>query len=319
MALYAFGVDPLFYHTQSAVTTSEDGITWSRLSAPFEVHEACVSAAHNTVTGDWLATSGGGSLSHTVDPTTTWQSYTMNNTFTNLRKVISNNGRFIAVGTRKDPITNQEVAVIQTSTSGEDELAWSINSLSTYDHSGLTDVFHVNGDQLMAVGYGTGMASPLALRSLDNGVTWSELVLTGVTGPIWCGAVQGTQIWLGGQGIIFTNSNWSTGNTYSSSLPLRAMNKAKPITKITNVGTAVVACQSDQIWYTRTGYDWLSARVEGYTFISAALWDSTVFLGASSLLNQYSAFTTTNLATLNEPVTLTGVNIGVQVFEYLAV
>jgi hypothetical protein len=319
MALYAFGVDPLFYHTQSAVTTSEDGITWSRLSAPFEVHEGCVSAAHNAVTGDWVASNGGGSLSHTVDPTTTWQSYTMLNTFTNLRKVISNNGRFIAVGTRKDPTTNQEVAVVQTSTSGEDELAWSINSLSEYDHSGLTDVIHLGGDQLMAVGYKSGMTNYLALRSLDNGVTWSELFFLGVSGPIWCGVVQGTQIWLGGQGVIFTNLNWSTGGTYRSSLPLRAMNKAKPITKITNVGTAVVACQSDQIWYTRTGYDWQSVRAEGYTFISAAQFESLVFLGVSSLLNQYTAFTTTNLATSNEPVTLTGVNIGVQVFEYLTV
>lgn len=319
MALYAFGVDPLFYHTQSAVARSEDGITWSRLSAPFEVHEACVSAAHNSVTGDWVASSGGGSLSHTVDPTTTWQSYTMNNTFTNLRKVISNNGRFIAVGTRKDPATNQEVAVVHTSSTGVDEAAWSINSLSSYDHSGLTDVIHLGGDQLMAVGYKSGMTNYLALRSLDNGVTWSELVLSGVAGPIWCGAVQGTQIWLGGQGVIFTNLNWSTSNVYSSSLSLKVQNKIKPITKLTNVGTAVVSCQSDQIWFTRTGYDWQAVREEGYTFTSCTQFESQVFLGVSSLLNQYTGFTTTNLGSDAEVVVLSGVNLGVQAFEYVTV
>ena len=319
MALYAFGVDPLFYHTQSAVATSEDGTTWSRLSAPFAVHEGCVSAAHNIITGDWVASSGGGSLSHTLDPTTTWQSYTMNNAFTNLRKVISNNGRFIAVGTRKDPTTNQEVAVVQTSTSGEDELSWSINSLSAYDHSGLTDVIHLGGDQLMAVGYRSGMNNYLALRSLDNGLTWSELVFMGVSGPLWCGAVQGTQIWLGGQGRIFTNLNWSMSNMYSSSLSLKVMNKTKPITKLTNVGTAVVACQSDQIWHTSSGFDWQAVREEGFTFTSCAQFESQVFLGVSSLLNQYTGFTTTNLGSDAEAVVLTGVNLGVQAFEYLTV
>lgn len=317
MSLYAFGVNPQFYHTQSAVAVSEDGITWQALATPFEVHESCMSAAHNSGSGDWVASSSSGSLSHTTDPTVAWQSYVMNNSFTNLRKVICNNGRFIAVGTRKDPTTNQEVAVIQTSTSGEDESAWDINSLSSYDHSGLTDVFVLQGNQLMAVGYRDGMADHLVLRSLDNGVTWSELVLMGITGPIWCGTVQNTQVWLGGQGVIFTNPNWNSSNLYSSSLSLKVMNKIKPITKLATINTSVVACQSDQIWFTHTGYDWQAVREEGHTFTSAVQFGSLAYLGVSSLLNQYTGFTTHLDHSM--PVQLTGINMGVQPYEFLTV
>lgn len=349
-SLYAFGNNPLYYFSQSGVSASTTGIADDFVQLahmPFAVHSACVGAAYNNVpvTDTWIAVSNKGEIGYSTDLAGSWTNYYLDNGLVNIRRIILNQGRYIVIGAKKDPVTLSEKAVVYTTALGNQANDWYKAYESTDNHSMLFDCVAL-ADTLISVGYKNGRLAPLILFSSDNGSNWTESTVdtSVIQGALYSVVIAGDalgqsptagyRLYLGGDGAI-SLFDFTSQTFYSLSDQFIVDGQKRPIyrmlannsiqeSQITTYN--IVALQSNRVYYTANLFDWDSVQAPGYNFTSVAWCDLTSdpkwYLGVESMLNQYTGFTISTVPQsggyqIPSNASLVGYNNGIQTHEFV--
>lgn len=324
--LYAFGNNPLYYYSQSSVSMTNTGSTWSNtVSPPFATHASCVTAAVNTVANpdSFLAVANTGQFAYSNNLSGSWYRYYIDNGYVSIKRLINAGGNYIAVGHRKNPTTLEEHAVIYVSNSGATSGSWYKAYEQTDIYSGLMDVVNIpNTNTLIAGGYTNGLSNPFYLISLDLGTTWQVQGNTSfLPSAIYSLLYAGNKLWFGHagsvtlldfqQGKLVYNRNW------------RFQDQLKPIVRMAansvTTPTNIVALQSGQIHWTSTFYDWQMMNWPGYVFTAVTFFNQQWLVGISSMLSQYTGAQLILPSTLDSSAQLVGFNNQTQTHEFVVV
>lgn len=323
--LYAWGSDPNLFYSSPLAASSPDGITWTRLPGiPFAGETTSCALAAKSPAGIWLVTNNTGNFSTSSDmiqwttitePNPPWMIQDLTITTTS----VTNN--FLVAGMIKDPITFNEQAFVAVSPA-QSQPEWTICYQGEFD-SIIHGITVVDPNNWIAVGSTAAGASPLLILTQDAGQTWENLspppaaLAPGAVLYVW---YDGLNIWCGGNSW-FANAAWSADTVPTiTNLPWSVNNLPKAaVTKIgsfeiDSATTAYIVLAGSTVWYSFNNTDWQSVSQPGYQFVSftvfanSALSQNQLYLGVSSLLNQYSAF----VGDLkSKGMTLVGINNGV--------
>jgi hypothetical protein len=308
--LVSLGTHPLYYHSQSACVSTEDGVTYTELAAPFDVHSTCLAAASNTNGSVWLAASNTGMLSRSTDQGQSWNSYIMLGQMLSLRSVVHTGTRFLITGSLRYA-NGDERATVYASTTALNAASWGSVYENTNAYSALVDLTSVSSTVWAAVGYVNGMSQPLMVVSTNGGVNWTAATLVGLPSTVIHSVVYNPttqRIHLGGQGW----TAWSVWSLGTLNWTVRELG-TEAIVRMRCNSTEVVAVSGRTAWFTNNSADWQAIQAPpGYNLTSLTEYDQKWRMGAHSLLNQFTGFQFDVGSTFGSPVTLNGYHIPVQ-------
>ena len=308
--LVSLGTNPLYYHSQSACVSTEDGINQTELAAPFEVHSTCLAAAPNSDNSVWLAASNSGILSRSTDQGSSWSRYTMINQRFSLRSVAHTGTRFLITGSVRQT-NNDERAVVYSSTTALNSASWSSVYENTNAYSALVDLTAVSSTVYAAVGYLNGINQPLLVVSTNGGLLWSTVSTTGLPMGMIHSVVYNpstNRIHVGGQGW----TAWAVWSLVSLAWTVTELD-AGAVVRIRCNSTEVVAISDNKVWFTNNSVDWQPVTApQGYNLTSLVEFNQKWCMGAHSLLNQFTEFRFNSLSEFGAPIELTGHQTPVQ-------
>ena len=311
MALISLGSSPIHYFSKSAVSSTQDLVTFQSLPAPFPVHNQIQHACVDT-SGLCVAVSNSGLAATTTD-FETWSSYQLPGRNSQFMKVIHAN-QFVAVGYMRQPDLSEQATVF-TSTNAFDGFSWYALQILPNRMSCLMDVVSLPAGQLVAVGINTDTAptqSVLTWGTLNT--PWQVISLPpelqgGIYSVKYDAALN--RLWLGGAGWVATGIWTQNSTTWTKTqLPL----PAQPVNLIEYHAGKVTCVSRDQIFVSANLFDYDQTQLTGHAITAITVFDDQIILGTESFLNAHSAFVL-NTADLS----LQGVQSGVSARAFIVI
>lgn len=309
--------------SSAAFSTSLDGFTWTTPIDPFGVRVKAVGVAKgptNTVIigdGGWVTYSD-----NAVDWITGkfWFGNFAPMSIYYSANFSGNNGLFMCAGQGKflkdeDPfLALDEVAMIFKNSTGEN-WAWELFYYYNEPNSrfyGVKRIIDAPYDVWIAVG--SCNSYPIAVYSLDNGLTWNDITFPNVPGVKYAYDViynpSTDKFWFTVNGYI-----WSTPSIiepeWTSSPQIVTKYGSSDFRQIAvNPAGEMVTVSSGGLAYTNDYIGWNLISIPGYRFRSVIWHNNKWVAGAESELTQYTYWTST------DSITWSPENNSIQMFDF---